>query len=168
MDPNAPKTPTLQLPAQVVGPIDLSRLTREVDAIKDLLTESAIRSPGSTAKLTRTSRLLDEFAAVNKLNLLKSEDCDQALTFLTLLKTRAPVLHISFASDPSANFTIKLVTWLRANIHPGILLRIGLEPSIAAGCIVRSSNRQFDFSLRKHFTDNNQMLIKMFRGEGSS
>ncbi len=162
MDHNAP-APTLQLPVQVVGPVDLSRLTREVEAISDFLTQTAIRSPGTTMKLPRTSRLLDEFATVNKLNLLKPEDCKQATEFLGLLKKRAPVIHISFASDPSANFTIKLVTWLRTNIHPGLLLRIGLEPSIAAGCMVRTSNHQFDFSLRRHFANNNKLLISLFR-----
>jgi hypothetical protein len=72
---------------------------------------------------------------------------------------------MSFASDPSAVFTVKIVIWLRTNIHPYLLLQVGLEPRIAAGCIVRTPNKQYDFSLRRHFTDQREQLINAINGQ---
>jgi F0F1-type ATP synthase delta subunit len=56
---------------------------------------------------------------------------------------------MSFASEPSAKSLGTLVDWLRTNIHPQVVVSVGIQPSIAAGCIVRTPNRQYDFSLRQ-------------------
>ena len=69
------------------------------------------------------------------------------------------MIHISFAADPSAAFTDKIVAWFRENIHPFVLIQVGLQPTIAAGCVVRTANHSFDFSLRQHFTKQRQLLI---------
>ena len=157
MAPNA----TLALPTIVVGPTDLNRLHRELEALNDYIREAALRKAGEdSSKLPRTSRMLDEFMALNKLNLLQAADRDTVIAFLKQLHTTAPVLHISFAVDPSAAFVDKIVLWLRQNIHPQVLLRVGLQPSIAAGCVVRTPNHQYDFSLRRRFTANRPLLIK--------
>jgi hypothetical protein len=156
------QTAALQLPTQIVGPVDVARLIRELEALEDFLHQASIREPGSQSpKLPRTSRLLDELVALNHLSLLSNEDRQRVTQLLAELKEHAPRLHISFARDPSAAFTDKIITWLRQNIHPELLLRIGLEPTIAAGCIVRTPNRLFDFSLRQHFIAQRQTLIKL-------
>jgi F0F1-type ATP synthase delta subunit len=155
----------LQLPVQVVGPADVNRLLRDIDDIEDVLHQASIRKAGvASTQFPRLSRLLSEFAESNKLNVLKTEDRAAAKEFLRTIKLQAPTIHISFAGDPSALFTGKLVRWLRANIHPQLLLHIGLQPDIAAGCVVRSRNKYFDFSLRKRFDDQRQLLIEKLEG----
>jgi F0F1-type ATP synthase delta subunit len=72
---------------------------------------------------------------------------------------------MSFAADPSASFSAKIVGWLRANIHPLSLLEIGLQPTIAAGCIVRTTNKVFDLSLRNRFSEHTELLLKSLRSE---
>lgn len=164
----AARADSLVLPPQVIGPVDISRLQRELEGIEDFLKQAAIREPGAGLKLPRTSRLLDELAAANKLNFLKPEERQLAKTFLDGLQSSAPVLHFSFASDPSATFAGKIVSWLRDNIHPQALVRVGLEPTIAAGCILRTPNRQFDFSLRQHFAAQRPNLIKLLDDKAAS
>jgi F0F1-type ATP synthase delta subunit len=150
----------LHLPTQVVGPADVSRLLREITDVEDFLHQAALRKAGaSTAQVPHLSRLLGEFAESNQLNMLKVEDRASAGEFLRAIKLAAPIIHISFARDPSATFIGKLVTWLRANIHPQLLLHIGLQPGLAAGCTVRTQNKYFDFSLRRRFTEQRQLLI---------
>jgi F0F1-type ATP synthase delta subunit len=68
------------------------------------------------------------------------------------------VLHISFSADPSVSFLEKLMAWLRKEIHPLVLVTVGLQPSIGAGCIIRSTNKQFDLSLRQDFKKKQDML----------
>ncbi|HSX17279.1 MAG TPA: hypothetical protein VLH86_04210, partial [Patescibacteria group bacterium] len=105
---------TLQLPLLVVSPTDLSRLKREVEALEEYMQQAALRKGGEQlAKLPRTSRMLDEFASTNDLNLLHGELRKQTLDFLGTLETKAPVLNMSFARDPSSAFVAKIIAWLR-------------------------------------------------------
>lgn len=151
----------LQLPVQVISPTDLSQLLRELETIDDFLRQAAIRTPGVGSPLPRSSKLLEELASINKFNFLQAADRQAAKQFLTILKAHAPTVHISFASNPSASFITKLVTWLRSNIHPQLMVRVGLEPAIAAGCILRTTNRQFDFSLRQNFAQQQDVLLDL-------
>lgn len=155
----------LKLPLLIVGPADINKLLREIEGLEDFLNQAAIRQPGKTLKLPKTSQLFDEFSSLNHLNLLQAEDRRLANDYLNILKHEAPIIHISFASDPFSAFTVKLVNWLRTNIHPQLLLRVGLEPNIAAGCIVRTNSRIYDFSLRKHFVAQSKELIKTLKGQ---
>lgn len=155
---------TLVLSSLVIGTSDVVRLKREVEALDDYLHQASLRKAGDEiVKLPKTSRVMDEFAATNSLNLLQPESRKQALDFLHLAHTKAPVVHMSFAAEPSAAFMQKLALWWRQNIDLNILLEVGLQPNIAIGCIVRTSNKQYDFSLRQHFIANRDKLIEQLK-----
>jgi len=154
----------LQLPLSVVGKIDIGRLTREVEAIDNFLTQAAIRQPGTPVKMPKTSRLFDETVEINKLNVLHDDDRARLQAFLTQVKSSAPVLHMSFSADPSPLFTQKLVAWLRSELHPLVLLQVGMQPNMGAGCVVRTTNKYFDFSLRSRFKDNGKVLVDLLQG----
>ena len=156
MDPNI-----LSLPNLVVGPADVSRLNREIDALDNYLRAASLRQPGGESpKLPKTSRVFDAFVSENKLNMLLETDRERARQYLEKLLKHAPVIHLSFAADPSAAFVDKIITWLRASVHPGLLLRIGLQPTIAAGCVLRTPNHYYDFSMRRHFAAKRNLLIE--------
>lgn len=150
----------LVLPALIFGPVELRRLLRELESLEEFMLQAGIRTPGKQPLLPKTSRLLENVAEANKLNFLLPEDRQKALTFLQYISKEAPVVHISFAADPSAAFTAKIVTWFRENIHPHTLIQLGLQPNLAAGCIVRTNNKAFDFSLRNHFQDKRGQLLE--------
>lgn len=154
------KTSNVRLPLFVMSMVDISRLQRELQAIDNFMVQSVVRKAGQQPDLPRTSRNLEEFAKANGFNLLLEPDRRQSSQLLAALHDGgAPIIHMSFASDPSAAFLTRLITWLRSEIHPLVLLQIGLQPSIAAGCIIRTRNKYFDFSLRKDITRRQQLLI---------
>jgi F0F1-type ATP synthase delta subunit len=150
----------LALPISVVGRVDLGRLIREVELLDEFLHQAAIREPGTSLKLPRTSRLMDEVIQLNQINVLVEPERQRLAEFLLQVRKHAPVLHISFSADPSPLFTQKLVTWLRREIHPFVLLQIGLQPNIGAGCVVRTTNQYFDFSLRQNFIEKRGLLAE--------
>jgi hypothetical protein len=158
----------LVLPLGVVSRIDVLRLLREIEAVDEFLRQAQIREPGTSVKMPKTSRMLDDVINTNKLNILLEEDRKHSLTFIMQIKDKAPVLHISFSADPSPLFTQKIIYWLRRQIHPLALMDTGLRPNIGAGCIVRTNNRYFDFSLHKHFSDQKQLLIQSLEAAGGS
>ncbi len=152
------------LPVGVTGRSDVTRLQGELEAVDNFLRQAAIRA-GNANQLPKTSQLFSELVASNKLNMLLESDRTELGKFLSALREKAPLLHISFNTDPSALFTQRLLTWLRQNIHQYVLLQIGLHPSIGAGCVVRTDNKYFDFSLRQRFTDQRELLIAQLRGQ---
>jgi len=155
--------PQFQLPLGVVTVIDVSRLQRELQEIDEFMMQTALRESGRQPALPRSSHSLEEIAASNGLNLLQPADRKVLAQHLERLHSRAPTIHMSFAADPPATFLKRLITWLRHEIHPELLLQIGLQPSLAAGCVVRTSSKYFDFSLREHFEKQRQSLVDKLR-----
>jgi len=156
------------LPPQITTPGDLNRLIRELDDLDEYLNQAALRGSQEASKLPQTSRALEELATMNSLKLLQSNDRKAFKTLLDEIKHKAPTIHFGFASPPPLSFLNKLVSWLRSNIHPQLLIKVGLEPSIVGGCIVRTTNKQFDFTLRKHFILQHDLLLKSLVGEKES
>lgn len=151
------------LPLSVTSPTDLGRLLRELETLDNSLMQYDLKGQTAAVKMPKTSLLLDSVVDVNKLDLVVPEQRKNIIKFLQDAKAHAPVLHISFGADPAPAFVEKLMTWLRREIHPQVLLTIGLQPNIGAGCLVRSTNRYFDFSLRENFTKNRELLMSKLR-----
>lgn len=151
------------LPDSVISPIDLSQVVRELESADQALLQSGLRKAGEATTIPRLSRLLTEVVETNKLNMLLAEDRKQLLVHLTELKDKAPTMHISFNADPSPAFMQKLTAWIREEIHPYALLRIGLLPTIGAGCVIRTPSKVFDFSLKDRFDKNRQLLVDELR-----
>jgi F0F1-type ATP synthase delta subunit len=155
----AHKPRQLVLPVMASGPADIGRLLRELELIDQALLQSGLRDKEADAKLPQTSRLMTQITESNKLDLLSKLHRVELQHFLETVKEKSPVLHMSFSADPSPLFMEKLMTWLRREIHPSVLLTIGLQPTLGAGCILRTTNKQFDFSLREEFLSKRELLI---------
>jgi hypothetical protein len=153
----------LKLPQTVISPVDLNQVIRELDEADQALQAATLRKGGEAVKLPKAGHLLTEVAEFNKINLLHADDRQSLLEQLTKLKDTAPILHMSFNADPSPSFMQKLTIWLRDNIHPYALVRTGLLPSIGAGCVLRTTNQVFDFSLKARFDKSRQLLTDELR-----
>jgi len=155
--PEARRTPGL--PILISSPADVGRLLRELEMIDESLLQLSLRTGGQEVKMPKTSSLMDQTIQLNNLNLLKPADRSALKQFLLIVRQTAPVLHISFGADPSVAFAEKLMTWLRKEIHPFTLVTIGLQPNLGGGCVLRTANREFDLSLRRHFAEHQNLLI---------
>ena len=149
---------TLRLPLQVTSPVDVGRLLRELEAIDGVLSQAALRKEIDT-KLPKTTGLMDQTIILNKIDLADSPQRKALADFLKAVKSKAPLLHMSFSADPSTAFIEKLLTWLRKELDANLLVTIGLQPNIGAGCVVRSTNKYFDFSLRQDFASKRSLLL---------
>lgn len=139
------------LPNDVISPTDIYRLIRELEVLDNFFRQSEIRSGGTPQSPPRYSRLLDSVVTRNEINLLDQSARDSLLESMRTLSETAPVIHMSFSVDPPGAYIQKIVAWLRENLQQDILLRTGLQPNIGAGCVVRTTNHAYDFSLRKYF-----------------
>ena len=160
MEHEASGQATFVLPVLMSSPSDVSRVRRELGALDSYLASQQLREPGTPVdRLPKLSRMLNDLAETNGLNLLHHTVRQELEQYLDIVRGQAPVIHVSFASDPSSASLQKIVVWLRQNIRPDVLLQVGLQPGIVAGCVVRTTNQYFDFSLRKHLEEQTQVLL---------
>ena len=154
------KKATLILPTDVVTVSDVGQLLRELESLENNLLQLKTRESGSHMNLSAISKRMDRLGQLNKLNLLHEDDRKTLKNLLVHIKQKAPVMHISFSSEPSPAFLEKLIVWIRREINPNVLINIGLQPAIGAGCMVRTTNKVFDLSLRQTFIAKRQLLLE--------
>lgn len=154
----------LKLPTTIVSRADVTRLSRELANLNDFFIAAASRPSGTAISPPKLSRLLDQLAKANNCNLLEEKQRQVLLFGLQQLVKVAPMLHISFAADPSTRALETILIWLRANIHSQVLLQVGLQPNIAAGCVLRTPNRWFDMSLRSRLQKQEPYLLELMAG----
>lgn len=155
----------LMLPVSVVSRVDATRLAREVESVGSFLEQQKHHKGRTQIAIPSLSRILGDVTQANNLDLAKSADRERLYHFLIELKADAPMIHMSFAVEPPTLFVAKLITWLRSEIHPLLLLDIGLQPSIAAGCIIRTTNKYIDCSMRQHLVANKPRLLELMRSK---
>jgi hypothetical protein len=154
-DPNA----KLKLTPSVSSLTIVSNLITELEAVEEFFLKMKVKSSLSQVDLPKTSDILEELAKLNQLNLIKSEDRSKLKQFLHYLRTKAPTVHLSFGSTPDDIFVANIADWLRAEINPNIMIVAGLQPDIGAGFKMRTTNKFYDFSLRKYLVAGKQNLV---------
>lgn len=158
----------LSLPLDVISQVDVARLVREVKGFDEFFVQAKVRQPNPALQVPKPSRLLEKIAVSNNYNLLNEQDCHKLAAQLDQIIGRAPLIHISFAAEPSPNVLESILSWFRSNIHPLTLLQVGLQPTIAAGCVLRTSNKVFDMSMRNYLTNQENYLVQLINSASSS
>jgi F0F1-type ATP synthase delta subunit len=151
----------IQLSTNIVSQVDVARILRELKNLDDFFIAAKTRTAGSPMQLPRLTRLLDQVARENNYNLLEESHRKALYQELDQIIGTAPLLHISFAAEPSTQALEKILIWFRTNIHAQALLQVGLQPTIAAGCVLRTNNKVFDMSLRENLSNQKPFLVQL-------
>lgn len=152
----------LVLPLSVVSKADVARLVREAEKVDNDLTSAAIHAKVGTAETQRPviSEQFMEFLQLNKLMLTSSRDRTELIKQMRLLKEKAPVIHMTFATVADPDSLRQLAQWLRASIHPQAVIAVGIQPGLVAGVYLRTTNHVYDLSLRAALKGSRQVLTK--------
>tara|TARA_Y100001970_G_scaffold250241_1_gene321816 strand:- start:256 stop:738 length:483 start_codon:yes stop_codon:yes gene_type:complete len=150
---------TVALPESVVTKADLSRLIREVEEYSEVAYQAEVR--GSTAPSVHYASPALQFLARQQEGILNSRQARHTLLdqLHTLQGVVIPV-HVGFASQPSIKALQQLVVWFRKNVDPSIVVQVGVDPSIIGGCVVRTTNRVFTFTLAEALRSSQTALAK--------
>ena len=146
------------LPPQLIGQADINRLLRELETLDETLIRDDEKSANAVSKVTS---LLNQTAKSNGYNLSEEYHRQHISEQLMKIRDHAPVLHISYAAEPSPKVTETVLGWLRENVHRYVLLQVGLQPSIAAGCVLRTANKVFDMSLGASLDKQKSYLLQL-------
>ena len=150
------------LPFSVVSKGDISRLVHEFDALDTLLTAATVRNKtgSSDGGAPVLSLQLQAFLDENPVDL---DDIGARTTYikqLQLLKKNIRVMNMTFAVTADPESLQQLSAWLRASVHPQIVIDVHLQPALVAGVYMRSQNRVFDFSVRNALVSKRSELKK--------
>ncbi len=148
-----------KLPLTVSTKVDIGRLIRELETLDNSARKNELLKQSAATDLGDISASMKNLLEINKLDLQKNQDRLVIKAFLNDLKKQAPVIYISFSSDPPAKFMEQITEWFRREINPSVLLSVGMQPKIGVGCIVRTANKQFDMSLGKDFDKKRSLLL---------
>jgi F0F1-type ATP synthase delta subunit len=152
----------LKLPIILASKQDITHVHRELSVFLDMVMQSILRMD-KPVKYPAISATLRALATENQVDLREEKACKDLLLALEKLKKEAPLLHVSFPTDPAPAILQKMVTWFRKEIDPSIVIQVGLQPTIAAGIVLRTEDHQYDFSLRRHLYKNRDKLIEAFK-----
>src|SRR3989344_9131647 len=147
----------------MTGRTDINRLLRELEQIEQASISSAA-AKGKEIPAPGPSNMLTQVATTNSYDLGRSDSRGELVAALAKIHDHAPLLHISFASEPSPKVVETLLQWLRSNIHIYALLQIGLAPAIGAGCVLRTPNKIFDLSLGASLQKQKPYLVQLIKG----
>lgn len=153
----------LKLPLTLVSQSDINRMLREITTLDDYFISARAHRQNANSLLPHMTSMLTGLASDNKYNLAEEPQRNELKTKLQNVLKTAPVLHISFATDPEPRVIETILGWLRANIYSHALLAVGLAPSIAAGCILRTPNKIFDMSLQSHLKSQEKYLVELIK-----
>ena len=151
---------SLVLPEALMSKKQITQLLREIEKLEADKQASQVR--GTPTNL-QTSPLLQQLLEQNSVEGQTVPLANMARA-LKLLQKNGPVVHLSFAVNPEQEFLSRVVQWFRQEVSPYVLLQVGLQPTIAAGCIVRTPSKYFDMTMRKRFTEKRDVLVGQLRG----
>lgn len=147
--------PTFMFPPALVSRADLARLAREVEALDNELEAQKVRAHSSNGANQHVSyhmptmtRSLSDFIELNKLDLADDRGRMTLKEQLRALKDKAPVVHMTFASEADLDVLRQLVAYMRKEFHPQALLSVGLQPNLVGGVYMRTPSHVHDFSVR--------------------
>jgi hypothetical protein len=167
MEPKAQQA-NFTLPDSTSTLADVSSLSDELEQLENFLRQASVRQTGTPMTLPKFSPAFDHIVADNNLNMLQAEHRDYLMQTLGWLREHAPQVHMSFSAEPSRQFLTKLTNWGRQNISPILLVRVGMQPTIGVGCMLRTTNKIFDLSLKKRFEEQKSLLVEELIGKKTS
>lgn len=140
----------LLFPTSLASKKELIKVQRELESLRDAMiaTNVSNKTLGKPRPLPALSDTANELIRTNNIT-LDSKSIVPLIQLLQEARDKSPVLRVAFAVEPDGESMSKLVSWFRKEIDPELLLQVGIQPTIAGGCIVQTISNRYDFSLRK-------------------
>ena len=158
------------LPPSVVSKLDFSHLVAELEKLDAELTATSVRQKAgfSTTNQLTYSQQLNDFLAVNQLEIGDSQQRSNLLTALRTLKDNLPVIHMTFAVEADQDSLEKLSSWLRQSVHPQAVISVGLQPGLIGGVYLRTPNHIRDLSVRAQLEGHRGVLVRELEALGGN
>lgn len=150
----------LKLPTALVSSTDVARVIRELELVDNEFEQQRVRTPGAALVVPSLSHSLASLSQDNNVNLADDTARLALRQWMVTIKNSAPVLHVTFASDAEPEIVEQIVGWIRERLHPLALVTTGVQPNLVGGCVVRTPDHIYDFSLRERFHSHRSSFVE--------
>jgi len=139
----------IAIPDRLVTRRQLKELRQEVETILDEAVQGSIRKEqiGVNFGVKKPSILLQETMVLHDIQ-LNIKALQKLKAILEDIDRHAIMLRVVLSSEATPDVSAKIVRWFRSTMKQPVLLRFGIQPAIAGGCIVYTPNHRYDFTLR--------------------
>jgi len=155
---------SLKLPASLISPTDVARLIRELEQVENEFEQQKVHNPGASLVVPNLTRGLASLCQDNAIDIANDEARSALRAQMITIKNSAPVLHMTFASDAEPDVVSELTTWIRDKLHPLALITTGVQPNLVGGCVIRTPDHIYDFSLRERFHSHRSSFVEALQG----
>jgi len=153
----------LKLPNSIGGKRDLILVMRTVEKSLNVRLQDEGRKKFGAQEIGGTSggqKILNELLALNNMN-NDTANLQKVLTQLEGYKQHAPRIRISFSQEPENDAYQKIISWFRSEIHPSVLIQVGVQPNIGGGFIMQTPARRYDMSLRTRILNSTDKFLEI-------
>lgn len=157
----------LKLPDTVFSSQDLNGLILEIHEYTKWLQHESIKQRVNASKssdhpvlTTAASDLIRQSNDGKDPSRAQLEDLIQTLKNY---KDKAPSITVTLAAPPTVSVKRTLVTWLRENITPNVLVNFQFNSTLLGGMVVRSGSHIFDWSFRRQILENRDKFPEVLR-----
>ena len=152
----------LKLPNSIGGKRDLILAMRQVESILNDRLQDEVRERYGAKKVGTNvgEKMLGEILETNKLK-DDTQTLKKILQQMEGFKQHAPQVRVAVSQEPDQDLYKRLVAWFRKEIHPGILVQIGVQPTIGGGFILTTPMRRYDFSLKTRILSSTPKFIEI-------
>lgn len=141
---------------------DVLRAIRDMEDLENQITGAKVR--GGDMSIVSIPPTIMSLQKENDLDIFHKDARQMIRRLLMRMRDDAPQVHISFAIEPDNSSLQEILKWFRKEINPELIFRVGIQPSIAVGCVIRTTNHYFDFSLRQVLQKKGPEFIKRLEG----
>lgn len=155
----------LRLPNTIGGKRDLILAMREIEQILSDEIQNDVRSKygAEQHKQSHAGRhMVDELLKENNLN-HEIATLRQVLKSMEDFKNHSPQIRLAFSQEPDPDMYRKVVEWFRREIHPGVLVQIGVQPSIGGGFTMQTPVRRYDFSFKTKILNSTDKFLEVMK-----
>lgn len=153
----------LVLTKRFISRKDVLKAAREIEQLRDRLIADRVRGKKSDIEPSEGISALME---ANKVETVTPETLDELKKKIEFKVDRLPMLRFIFSDEPDSEFMARLVTWLRVEVHPAVLVMYSVQQQIAGGYILTTDHRRYDHSWRGILTCNPLKLGEVLRSGG--
>lgn len=151
--------------SEIASPIRIEGLINRLEDWRAVLREGQIKrrlhlkTPDQIdQQLVKDLRLLHIKADTSD-----ADQVDAAITAIKAWLTTAPVVHLTFSTPTQPAFQAKIVEWFHKQIDPSILVDFKVDGQVAAGFLLRTKNRMFDFSANSLLWQNRGHIAELVK-----
>jgi hypothetical protein len=135
-----------KLPLSLYEPDQLAMSAEELKSLAERLSRPPAKKPVEVPLLDETEALLAELPAAKRRQPAALYELAEQIEKLSVA---APRLTLTLAALPSSHLREDLVKWARTNLTANVLVVFRVNPDLAGGLMMRTTNRLLDCSFRQ-------------------